>query len=99
MKKLISLALAMFMLCSVSMAFAKTLAPDNSSVEHLEGTTVHATVGAYHEAAKVLTVTLYKEDEFEQDDVEKLAAGICSWRTILCTRSKKRRMTKMGTSR
>ena len=75
MKKLISLALVLVMLCTVSLAFAKSLAPDNSEVEYLEGAVIHATVGAYNETTKTLTVTLYKNDNFDLEDVDKLAAG------------------------
>ena len=74
MKKLISLALAIIMLLTVSAALAKTVTPDDE-YKGLEGTVVHATVGEYNPDTKTFRVTLYKDDSFAIDDVEKLAAG------------------------
>ena len=74
MKKLISLALAIIMLLTVSAALAKTVTPDDK-YKGLEGTVVHATVGEYNPDTKTFRVTLYKDDSFAIDDVEKLAAG------------------------
>ena len=74
MKKMISLALAVLMLLSVSIAFAKTVTPDDE-YKGLAGVVVNATVGEYNPDSKTFTVTLYKDDSFAIDDVEKLAAG------------------------
>ena len=74
MKKMISLALAVLMLLSVSIAFAKTVTPDDE-YKGLAGVVVNATVGEYNPDSKTFTVTLYKDDSFAIDDVEKLAPG------------------------
>ena len=75
MKKLLSLVLAVVLLCSVSLACAATVTPDNTEYGNLEGTVVNATVGDYNEYTKTLTVTLYRDDSFEIGKVEKLAVG------------------------
>ena len=43
MKKLLSALIAVVMLFSVSLAFAKTLEPEDAEIEHLAGKTVSAT--------------------------------------------------------
>ena len=75
MKKLLSALIAVVMLFSVSLAFAKTLEPEDTEIEHLAGKTVSATVGAYDEATKTFTVTVYDYDRYEKEDVAKLAVG------------------------
>ena len=70
MKKLISLVLALTMLFTVSLAFAKTVDPD-----HLAGSTVHATVGEYNAEEKTFTVTVYDYDRYSEEDVAALAVG------------------------
>lgn len=75
MKKLITLTLAVVMLLTVSAASAKTMAPDNDGYEDLPGIVVNATVGEYNEVMKTFKVTLYTDDSFEVEDVEKLAVG------------------------
>lgn len=74
-KKLVSLTLAVVMLFSVSLAFAKTVEMDDTDYEHLAGIVVSATVGEYDEVSKTLTVTLYEDDAFDVEDVLKLEAG------------------------
>ena len=74
-KKLISLTLAVVMIFSVSLAFAKTLETEDSDYEHLAGTVVNATVGEYNANTKTFTVTLYEDDCFDGEDVARLAAG------------------------
>ena len=71
MKKLIALTLAVVMLCTVSLAFAKTFEPDGQ----LAGKTLHATVGAYDPETKTFTVTVYEYDRFGKDTAGDLAAG------------------------
>lgn len=71
MKKLIALTLAVVMLCTVSLAFAKTFEPEGQ----LAGKTLHATVGAYDPETKTFTVTVYEYDRFGKDTAGDLAAG------------------------
>lgn len=71
MKKLIALTLAVVMLCTVSLAFAKTFEPEGQ----LAGKTLHATVGAYDPETKTFTVTVYEYDRFGKDTAGNLAAG------------------------
>jgi outer membrane lipoprotein-sorting protein len=75
MKKLISLILAVLMVLSVSLAFAELRIPDNAAGGSLAGLVINATVGEYNENTKTFTVTLYEDDSFAIEDVEKLAAG------------------------
>ena len=70
MKKLIALTLAVVMLCTVSLAFAKTFEPEGQ----LAGKTLHATVGAYDPETKTFTVTVYEYDRFGKDTAGNLAA-------------------------
>ncbi|MBR4577080.1 MAG: hypothetical protein IKO25_07745 [Clostridia bacterium] len=74
-KKLVSLTLAVVMLFSVSLAFAKTVEMEDTDYEHLAGIVVNATVGEYDEVSKTLTVTLYEDDAYDIEDVLKLEAG------------------------
>jgi hypothetical protein len=75
MKKLISLALLAVMLFSVSLAFAKTVEPEDTDYERLAGRVINATVGEYNPDTKTFTVYLYENDRFEREDVAKIAAG------------------------
>lgn len=75
MKKMISLILVVIMAFSVSLAFAKTVTPSNAAGGSLAGLVVNATVGAYNADTNSFTVTLYEDDSFAIDEVEKLAAG------------------------
>ena len=75
MKKLVSLILVAVMALSVSLAFAKTLEPHNSADGHVAGIVVNATVGEYNADSKTFTVTMYEDDSFAIEDVEKLAVG------------------------
>ena len=74
-KKLFSLVLAAIMILAVSAAAAKTVEPEDTEIERLAGATVHATVGEWNEDAKVFTVTMYEDDRFEIEDIERLEAG------------------------
>ena len=75
MKKLIALTLTLVMLFTVSLAFAMTLEPINTEIEGLAGATINATVGEYNEDTRTFLVTLYDDDRYEIDKVEKLAVG------------------------
>ena len=75
MKKLISLALAAILLLAVSIASAGTVTPDADEYEGLAGLTVNATVGAYSAEKNTFTVSLYKDDSFDTEDIEKLTVG------------------------
>ena len=75
MKKMISLILVVIMAFSVSLAFAKTVTPSNAAGGSLVGLVVNATVGAYNADTNSFTVTLYEDDSFAIEEVEKLAAG------------------------
>ncbi len=75
MKKTVSLILAAMMVFAASLALAKTVEPESRETNGLAGTTIHATVGEYDAQAKTFTVTLYDEDRFDIDKIEKLEAG------------------------
>ena len=75
MKKTVSLILAAMMVFAASLALAKTVEPESTETNGLAGTTIHATVGEYNAQAKTFTVTLYDDDRFDIDKIEKLEAG------------------------
>lgn len=75
MKKLAALILTIVMLVSASAALAKTVEPDDTEFERLAGVVVNATVGAYDAEAKTFAVTLYEDDRFDIEDIERLNAG------------------------
>ena len=75
MKKTVSLILAAVMIFTVSLAAPKTVEPESTETEGLAGTTVHATVGEYDAETRTFTVTLYEDDCFDIDDIEKMEAG------------------------
>lgn len=75
LKKLISVVIAIVMVLSVSLALAKTVEPEEPETERLAGKTVHATVGEYVDFLNAFRVTVYEEDRFDDDDIEKLKAG------------------------
>lgn len=75
MKKIASLILAAVMLFTASMAAAKTVEPESTETDGLAGVTVHATVGEYDAETKTFSVTLYDDDRFDIDEIEKLEAG------------------------
>ncbi|MBR2822274.1 MAG: hypothetical protein IKE24_01095 [Clostridia bacterium] len=75
MKKIIAAVLAIMMTLTVSLAFAKIVEPDGSDLEHFAGKTIHASVGNYNADDKTFTVTVYDNDRYDDDDVEKLAVG------------------------
>ncbi len=75
LKKLISVVLAAVMVLSVSLALAKTVEPEEPETERLAGKTVHATVGEYIDYLNAFRVTVYEDDQFDDDDIEKLGAG------------------------
>ena len=58
-----------------SIAAAKTVEPESTETNGLAGVTVHATVGEYDTQAKTFTVTLYDDDRYAVDNIEKLEAG------------------------
>jgi outer membrane lipoprotein-sorting protein len=75
MKKTVSLILAALMIFTVSLAMAKTVEPESTETNGLAGVTVHATVGDYDAQTKTFTVTLYDDDRFDIDHIEKLNVG------------------------
>ena len=75
MKKAVSLIMAVVMIFAVSLAMAKTVEPESTETNGLAGVTVHATVGEYDTQTKTFTVTLYDDDRFDIDQVEKLEVG------------------------
>ncbi len=75
MKKTASLILAAVMMLTVSLAAAKTVEPESTETNGLAGTTIHATVGEYDAQSGTFTVTLYDDDRFNIDNIEKLEAG------------------------
>ena len=75
MKKTVSLILAAVMIFTASLAAAKTVEPESTETDGLAGVTVHATVGEYDTLTNTFTVTLYDDDCFDIEDIEKLAAG------------------------
>ena len=75
MKKIASLILAAMMIFTFSQATAKTVEPESTETNGLAGSTIHATIGDYDAQAKTFTVTLYDDDRFSIDNIEKLEAG------------------------
>jgi len=75
MKKLISMMLVMMMVFSLSMAFAKTVEPGSTRINHLAGATVNATVGAYNQDTKTFTVTVYDCDRYDSESTAALETG------------------------
>ena len=75
MKKIASLILAAMMIFTFSPATAKTVEPESTETNGLAGSTIHATIGDYDAQAKTFTVTLYDDDRFSIDNIEKLEAG------------------------
>lgn len=75
MKKLVALMMAVLMVFTVSLAMAKTVEPEEPETEKLAGQTVHATVGEYVDFMNAFRVTVYEDDRFDEEDIEKLAAG------------------------
>ena len=75
MKKTVSLILAAMMVFAASLALAKTVEPESTETNGLAGSTIHATIGDYDAQAKTFTVTLYDDDRFSIDNIEKLEAG------------------------
>lgn len=75
MKKTVSLILAAVLILTASLALAKTVEPESTETDGLPGTTIHATVGSYNELTNTFTVTLYDDDRFDIEDIEKLAVG------------------------
>ena len=75
MKKTAALILTAVMIFTASLAMANTVEPESTETDGLAGTTIHATVGEYDEQSRTFTVTLYDDDCFDIDDVEKLKAG------------------------
>ena len=75
MKKTVFMILAAVMIFTGSLATAKTVEPESTETNGLAGTTVHATVGEYDRETNTFTVTLYDDDRFTIDHVEKLEVG------------------------
>jgi len=75
MKKLTAMILAIVLMLTAGMALAKTVEPEDTEYEKLAGTVVHATVGEYNQDTKTFTVTLYEDDCFDIEDIEKMKAG------------------------
>ena len=74
-KKTASLVLALLMVLAVSAAQAKTVEPEEPKLERMAGASVHATVGEFNDFTKTFTLTVFEEDRFDEDDVERLTAG------------------------
>lgn len=75
MKKTVSLILAAVMIFAVSLAAAKTVEPESTETNGLAGVTVHATVGEYNAQTGTFRVTLYADDCFDIDHIEKMEVG------------------------
>jgi len=75
MKKLTALILAIALMLTAGLALAKTVEPDDTEYERLAGMVVNATVGEYNQDTKTFTVTLYEDDCFDIEDLEKMEAG------------------------
>lgn len=75
MKKIASLILAALMIFTFSQATAKTVEPESTETNGLAGSTIHATIGEYDTQAKTFTITLYDDDRFSIDNIEKLETG------------------------
>ena len=75
MKKLVSIALAVLLVLTMSAALAKTVEPEDPETETFAGKTLSATVGEYIDYSNAFRVTVYENDRFDDDDVEGLKAG------------------------
>lgn len=76
MKKTMAFVMALLLACGVmTAAMARTVEPEEPETERLAGKTVNATVGEYVDYLKAFRVTVYERDRFDEDDVERLAAG------------------------
>ena len=75
MKKTVSLILMAVIVFAVSLAMAKTVEPESTETNGLAGTTINATVGEFDAQTKTFTVTLYADDCFDIDNIEKLKVG------------------------
>ena len=75
MRKLVSFVLAAAMVFTVSLALAKTVEPEDPKTERFARKTVHATVGEYVDYLNAFRVTVYENDRFDDDDIDRLAAG------------------------
>lgn len=74
-KKLVSWVMIIMMVFSVSFALAATVEPESPELERVAGRTVHATVGEYVDYLHAFRVTVYENDSFDDDEIERLAAG------------------------
>ena len=74
-KKTAAFVMAAAMALSCSLALARTVEPEDPKLERVAGKTVNATVGEYDEFSKAFKVIVYENDRFDDDDVERLAAG------------------------
>ncbi len=75
MKRTVFLILAAVMIFAALTAAAKTTEPESTETNGLAGVVVHATVGEYDTRTKTFRVTLYDDDRFSIDNIEKLEAG------------------------
>ncbi len=75
MKKAVSLILVVLMIFAASLAAAKTVEPESTETNGLAGVTVHATIGEYDTETNTFCVTLYDDDRFDIDQIEKMQAG------------------------
>ncbi len=75
MKKTVSLILAAVITFTVSFTMAKTIEPESTETNGLAGVTVHAAIGGYDMLTKTFTVTLYDDDRFDIDHIEKMETG------------------------
>lgn len=74
-KKLTALFVALAIMISATCAFAATLEPEEAKLEKLSGATFNASVMEFHPEDQSFRVTVFENEMFEKEDVEKLQAG------------------------
>lgn len=74
-RKWIALLTVIVMSFACVTALAQTFAPEDSEYDDLAGTTCNATVGTYNELDKTFEITLYVDDLYDIEKLEKLQAG------------------------
>ena len=75
LQKLASLFMAAALSLSSAAALADVIAPDDTDYDDLAGMTFNATVGEFNEIDQTFTLTVYDNDFFEDEDIEKLQKG------------------------
>ncbi len=74
-KKITALLVALALMISATCAFAATLEPEEAKLEKLAGATFNASVMEFYPEDHSFRVTVFENERFEKEDVEKLQPG------------------------